>query len=97
MERLEFRKSYGHNSELYDKNFVLARTTNELTYLKDKTGERRFLPILVNKDNQIKHPVTDLKQDEVIQLWGEFTNYYFDGFDFGLTDYQNKLLEKKSK
>lgn len=94
MERLEFRKSYGHNSELYDKNFVLARTTNELTYLKDKTGERRFLPILVNKDNQIKHPVTDLKQDEVIQLWGEFTNYYFDGFDFGLTDYQNKLLEK---
>lgn len=94
MERLEFRKSYGRNSELYDKNFVLARTTNELTYLKDKTGERRFLPILVNKDNQVKHPVTDLKQDEVIQLWGEFTNYYFDGFDFGLTDYQNKLLEK---
>lgn len=94
MEKLEFRKSYGHNSELYDKNFVLARTTNELTYLKDKTGERRFLPILVNKEQQAKHPVTDLKQDEIIQLWGEFTDYYFEGFNFGLTDYQNKLLEK---
>lgn len=94
MEKLEFRKSYGRNSELYDKNFVMARTTNELTYLKDKTGERRFLPILVDKERQVKHPVTELTQDDVIQLWGEFTDYYFDGFDFGITDYQNKILEK---
>lgn len=94
MEKLEFRKSYGRNSELYDKNFVMARTTNELTYLKDKTGERRFLPILVDKECQVKHPVTELTQDDVIQLWGEFTDYYFDGFDFGITDYQNKILEK---
>ncbi|GKQ42940.1 hypothetical protein RD055328_08630 [Companilactobacillus sp. RD055328] len=94
MESLEFRKSYGHNSETYDKNFVLARTTNELTYLKDKTGERRFLPNLVNKEKQIKHPVTDLTEEDVIQLWGEFTSYYYKGFDFGLTEHQSKILEK---
>lgn len=93
-QELEFRKSYGRNSVRYDKNFVIARTTNEQTYLKDKTGERRFLPLKVNKSEQKHHPVTDLTQDIIEQIWGEMVGYYKDGFEFGLTRQQEKALEK---
>lgn len=72
----------------------MARTTNELTYLKDKTGERRFLPNLVNKRLQKKSPLTDLKQDYIDQLWGEFTAYYQDGFSFMLDEAEEELLNK---
>ncbi|MCT3075319.1 helicase [Leuconostoc citreum] len=100
-ETLEFRRPYGRGTEQFSKNFVIARTTNELTYLKDKTGERRFLPLLVNKKRQKKHPVTDLHDKEVQQLWGEAMTYYVDylygNFTFELTQAQEEMLEEYRK
>jgi predicted P-loop ATPase len=93
-QELEFRPPYGHESIRYDKNFVLARTTNEMTYLKDKTGERRFLPVKVDARRQKKTPFDDLDDDLINQLWGEFTSYYQHGFTFGLTKNQDRLLSK---
>lgn len=93
-EILEFRRSYGRHSERRPKSFVLARTTNEITYLKDKTGERRFMPNLVNKELQKLHPVTDLDQATVDQLWGEFVALYKGGFHFDLTPQQELMLDK---
>lgn len=83
-EQLEFRSPYNRRPERRAKSFVLARTTNEYTYLKDKTGERRFLPVLADIDRQKYHPVTDMDKDIVQQLWGEFVSYYKAGFDFGM-------------
>lgn len=45
-----FRKPYGKVSEDVPRQFVLAMTTNEGVYLKDSTGNRRFMPITVNLD-----------------------------------------------
>lgn len=70
-EKLEFRKAYGRHTTNEYKNFVLARTTNQVQYLKDKTGSRRFLPNLVDKSKQTFHPVEYLDQNEVDQVWGE--------------------------
>lgn len=91
-EVMEYRKPYGRSTVRRAKSFVMARTTNELTYLKDKTGERRFMPNLVNKQRQRKSPITDLTQDYIDQLWGEFTSYYRHGFSFLLTDDEEELL-----
>lgn len=71
LQEFEYRKPYGHEAERFAKNFVMARTTNELYYLKDKTGERRFLPVLVSKSRQQKNPIEDLTPEYVQQLWGE--------------------------
>lgn len=68
MEKLEIRSPYGHQAESYDKNFVITRATNEVSCLKDKTGERRFLPNLVDKEKQIKHLVSDLTEDDATQF-----------------------------
>lgn len=97
LQEFEYRKPYGHQAERFNKNFVMARTTNELYYLKDKTGERRFLPLHVNKDRQKYHPVTDLKPDYVQQLWGEAMHLYKDtDFSFALTkDQEGELNEHR--
>ena len=95
LQEFEYRKPYGHQAERFSKNFVMARTTNELYYLKDKTGERRFLPLHVSKLRQKHHPVTDLKPDYVEQLWGEAMYIYKDtDFSFALTSKQERQLNK---
>lgn len=76
LTELEFRKPYERHSVRYKKHFTLARTTNEIDYLKDKTGSRRFLPIRVSKANQTKNPVSDLTDDLIKQIWGEMVHYY---------------------
>jgi len=57
-------------TEEFAKNFVLARTTNQKEYLKDKTGERRFLPVLANMEKQKKHPM-EIEPETIEQIWGE--------------------------
>jgi len=93
-EQLAYRPPYGRYAVRRYKNFVIARTTNEVTYLKDKTGERRFMPVLVHPEFQEKSPVTDLDQATVDQLWGEFVAYYEAGFGFGLTQEQEKAMNE---
>ena len=96
LQEFEYRKPYGHQAERFDKNFVMARTTNELYYLKDKTGERRFLPLHVSKARQKHHPVNDLTDKYVKQCWGEAMQLYKDGFSFALTSEQEeKLVEHR--
>lgn len=79
LQEFEYRKPYARESERFHKKFLLTRTTNEVNYLKDKTGERRFMPVMVDKSRQILHPVSDLKQDYIDQLWGEAVHLYKKG------------------
>ncbi|MYZ05738.1 helicase, partial [Lactobacillus salivarius] len=96
-EELEYRPPYGRSAVRRPKNFVIARTTNESTYLKDKTGERRFMPNMANKRRQIKSPITDLTPEIIKQFWGECVHYYNEGFNFMLSDEENELLEENRK
>lgn len=82
---LEFRKSYDRRGASYAKNFVIARTTNNIEYLKDNTGDRRFMPILVNPDEQKKHPM-QMTEEDIIQIWGEAVTLYKNGYDLDSFD-----------
>lgn len=95
MDMLEYRPPYGHSIISYPKKFVLVRTTNDLYYLKDTTGDRRFLTILADANNQIKHPYDDLTPEYVQQLWGEAVHLYRDtDFSLKLSDEQQYLIEQ---
>lgn len=95
LQMFEYRKPYGHTAERFPKNFVMARTTNELYYLKDKTGERRFLPIHVSKAAQKFHPVTDLTAEYVQQLWGQVVSGYRKNRSFYLPEEAEAVLNEQ--
>jgi len=44
-----YRVAYGQTVQAFDRQCVLVGTTNESTYLYDRTGNRRFWPIPVRK------------------------------------------------
>ncbi|MDD7355909.1 MAG: virulence-associated E family protein [Streptococcus hyointestinalis] len=89
---LRYRKPYMSKTESFAKNFVLARTTNQTEYLKDKTGERRFLAVMVHAERQAKHPMT-MPPEEVEQIWGEAVTIYKSGVDLMFDKQTEKELE----
>lgn len=94
----KYRKAYGKKSQQFTKKFIFARTTNNETYLKDKTGTRRFMPLMAHKNLQKLSPVTDLSPEYVQQLWGEAVWLYKNAKDpFILTKGQETLLENHRK
>ena len=61
-----YRPSYGHYVADFKRQCVFFGTTNELEFLRDRTGNRRFWPI------RCEHKMSrDLLEHEVDQLWAE--------------------------
>lgn len=98
MQSFEYRKAYARKSETFLKKFVLARTTNEVRHLKDRSGDRRFISIFANGKRQTKSPITDLSDEYVQQIWGEAVHLYKSIKDpFLLSEHQQELLEENRK
>lgn len=90
----KYRPPYAKHPKQFIKKFIFARTTNNRTYLKDKTGTRRWLPLMTHKSLQELNPVTDLTPDYVQQLWGETVWLYKQAKEpFKLTPKQMELLD----
>lgn len=73
-----FRSPYGRRTEEYPRQCVFAGSTNNLMFLKDRTGNRRFWPITGDKDRKTKNS-WDLSKDEIDQLWAEAFVYWSEG------------------
>lgn len=94
MQVFEYRKSYARKAERFLKKFVISRTTNEMKHLKDRSGDRRFISIMANPDKQKKHPVKDLTQDYVNQIWGEAVELFKNSEDpFNISKDVEELLQ----
>ena len=73
-----FRSPYGRRTEEYPRQCVFAGSTNNLMFLKDRTGNRRFWPITGDKDRKTKN-AWELSKDEIDQLWAEAYHYWTEG------------------
>jgi len=65
-----FRPAYARTSETFPRQCVFIGTTNEFDFLNDPSGNRRFIPIDVNKSQVTKHVFEDL-DDIIDQIWAE--------------------------
>ena len=66
-----FRPAYGRRTEQYPRRCVFFGTSNQDSYLRDSTGNRRYWPVDTNV-LPIRHPVfTDFTQAVVDQVWAE--------------------------
>lgn len=72
-----YRPAYGRNPLVKSRHFVIARTTNDYEYLTDVGGNRRIIPLIVNKQ-QIKTPAFSLSDDWFENVLGEAKEYYIE-------------------
>lgn len=66
----KFRAAYGRHVRDIPRSCVFFGTTNTSDYLRDKTGNRRFLPVDVGRRLPVKSVWRDLERERD-QLWAE--------------------------
>lgn len=72
----QFRPAYGRTVETYKRQCVFFGTTNKDDFLRDPTGNRRFLPIDVRPEFVTKSVPSDLTEEEIDQIWAEAYTLY---------------------
>jgi predicted P-loop ATPase len=88
----DFRPAYARSPETFKRQCVFFGTTNNLEFLKDPTGNRRFWPIMCGQSSAKKETFKDLPK-EVDQLWAEAVQLYNKGEKLFLT----KELEEQAR
>lgn len=87
----DYRPAYARAPETFKRQCVFFGTTNNLEFLKDPTGNRRFWPVLCEQRPIIKDVFKDLPL-EVDQMWAEAVVLYNAGEKLYLT----KDMEKEA-
>nr|WP_222928633.1 virulence-associated E family protein [Halobacillus karajensis] len=73
-----FRVAYGHHTSIFPRQCVFFGTTNDREFLKDKTGNRRFWPIVVGGERK-KSLWKEFGREVIDQLWAEAVALYQEG------------------
>ena len=74
-----FRPAYGRNTVEHPRQCVFIGSTNDRSFLKDRTGNRRYWPVPVGHVLPRRGSWTDLGQDEIDQIWAEADHRYTAG------------------
>lgn len=74
-----YRVAYGKRVTKFPRQCVFFGTTNDNEFLKDKTGNRRFWPIVVGLNKSKKNLWTDMNQAEIDQIWAEVLTIWRQG------------------
>jgi len=88
----DYRPAYARAAETFKRQCVFFGTTNNLEFLKDPTGNRRFWPILCGQ-HQIKKDVFRDLPKEIDQFWAEAVALY----TAGETLYLSKEVENYAR
>ena len=88
-----FRPAYGRVVETYKRQCVFFGTTNDKDFLRDPTGNRRFMPIDVRKEFIKKDVAIDLTDNEIDQIWAEAYELYKNGEALYLSGEEESLAK----
>lgn len=80
-----YRVPYGKQVSVFPRQCVFFGTTNDLMFLRDQTGNRRFWPVVVGENKPTKSLWSDLTDEELDQIWAEAVQAYKDGERLYLT------------
>jgi putative DNA primase/helicase len=83
----EIRLPYARTSSDYKRRTSFCGSVNDVNFLHDTTGNRRYLPLQVEKCNY-RHQV------EIQQLWAQIRHLYLNGAQWWATDEQDILFNK---
>ena len=88
-----FRPAYGRVVETYKRQCVFFGTTNSKDFLRDPTGNRRFMPIDTRPKHVTKSVIDDLTSAEIAQIWAEAYQLYLQGEPLYLTGDADKIAK----
>ena len=71
-----FRPAYGRVVETYKRQCIFFGTTNKEDFLRDSSGNRRFMPVDMNINMITSSVKDDLTEYEVDQIWAEAYQLY---------------------
>lgn len=74
-----FRVAYGRQVSAFPRQCIFIGTTNDHDFLKDRTGNRRFWPVVVGEDRRNKGLAKELTKEVIDQIWAEAVANYKDG------------------
>ncbi|KEI05959.1 hypothetical protein Z954_08710 [Clostridium botulinum C/D str. BKT2873] len=80
-----YRVAYGKRVTKFPRQCVFFGTTNDNDFLRDKTGNRRYWPVVVGVNEPNKNLWKDMSQDEIDQVWAEALKLWKDGETLFLT------------
>lgn len=89
----QFRPAYGRTVETYKRQCVFFGTTNKDDFLRDPTGNRRFLPIDVRPEFVTKSIPEDLTEEEIDQIWAEAYKLYRAGEPLYMTGEEDVIAK----
>lgn len=100
-----YRQAYGRRVVKHKRQCVFFGTTNDVEFLKDRTGNRRYWPIVVHKSSPKKDMWVDLTSYEIDQVWAEAKIFYDKGeklvldrsLDKKVIEMQSSHMESNSK
>jgi len=81
----KFRLPFGRRTEEYPRQCVFMGSTNDMLFLRDRTGNRRFWPVTVGMNEPTKSVINDLHAGDVAQIWAEAKVLYEGGETLVLT------------
>lgn len=95
-----FRPAYARTAETYMRQCVFVATTNQNNFLKDASGNRRFMPVDIHNLKLAYNP--DLKQfldnkKEIDQIWAEAVHLFKKGEPLYLSKQAENLAEIEQK
>lgn len=85
-----YRAAYGRRTEEHPRRCVFFGTSNDVEFLRDYTGNRRFWPIDVGVNDPKRDPWDDLPGN-VDQIWAEAVMYWRAGESLYLTGQAEKM------
>lgn len=90
-----YRSAYARYAKTYPRQCVFFGTTNDMTFLKDPTGDRRFMPILVKRSAGSKSVFSREFDNSIDQIWAEAKYLYTKGEQLILSDEANEIADIK--
>lgn len=91
-----YRVAYARNATRFPRQCVFWGTTNEISFLRDPTGDRRTFPVLCEIEKATKSVFTDL-DDEVDQIWAEAIELFKKGQPLYLRGEAAKIALRKQE
>lgn len=88
-QRDKYRKPYDRQTAEYPRRCVFIGTTNNEQFLKDKTGNRRFYPVVVHSTGYSLYDHEQECRDYILQCWAEAREKYKCG---EMPNYADKTL-----